>query len=72
LESAVISTGIEELKWRLYTTYRMDPERFSLTTPKTQDENISFESKYESGDHYNTGMYLLPAYVADLTRLSNK
>jgi hypothetical protein len=34
-----------------------------------QDENISFESKYERGDHYDTRMYLLPAYVADLIRL---
>jgi hypothetical protein len=36
---------------------------------RPQDENISFESKYERGDHYDTRIYLLPAYVADLIRL---
>jgi hypothetical protein len=36
---------------------------------RPQDENISFESKYERGEHYDKRMYLLPANVADLIRL---
>ncbi len=62
-----------ELKWRLCTTgtYRNGLRKifFNNTEVRPQDENISFESKYERGDHYDTRIYLLPAYVADLIRL---
>jgi hypothetical protein len=35
---------------------------------RPQDKNISFESKYERGEHNDKRMYLLHAYVADLIR----